>query len=116
MGYAPAVLAGILLLTQRKYVLGFIITLVAATCMFYQNHVQVMYYTFLIGGFLGLAYLIKAIREKTLKPFFISVGLAVVAVASSAASYAVMLMPTQDYVKETMRGGRSELTPLGQNQ
>ncbi|AXY73997.1 hypothetical protein D3H65_08375 [Paraflavitalea soli] len=112
MAYAPAILAGLILLSQRKYIIGFLITLVATTCMFYQNHVQVMYYTFLIAGFLGLAFLIKAIREKEFKPFLISVGLSVLAIALSAASYAKMLLPTSEYVKETMRGGRSELTPL----
>ncbi len=112
MAYAPAILAGLVLLSQRKYILGFLITMVATTCMFYQNHVQVLYYTFLIAGFLGLAYLIKTIREKEFKPFFISIGLSVLAIALGAASYAKMLLPTSEYVKETMRGGRSELTPL----
>ena len=115
MAYAPAVLAGLILLTQRKYVLGFMATLVFTTCLFFQNHLQVVYYTFLIAGFLGLFWLIQAIREKALKPFAISMGLAVVAVALSIASFAIILMPTRDYVKETMRGGRSELTPLDKN-
>lgn len=112
MGYAPGVLAGLILLMQRKYVLGFIATLVFTTCLFYQNHLQVVYYTFLIAGFIGLAYLIQSIRQKTIKPLAIVVGLAVVAVGLSVASYAVVLLPTQGYVKETMRGGRSELTPI----
>lgn len=112
MGYAPAVLAGLVLLTQRKYIIGFLVMLIATTCMFYQNHVQVMFYTFLIAGFMGIAYLVKAIQQKAFKPFLITVGLAAVAVVLSAASYAVMLMPVQSYVKETMRGGRSELTPI----
>lgn len=113
MGYAPAVLAGFVLLSQRKYVLGFLTTLVFMTCLFFQNHLQVVYYTFLIAGFLGIAFLIQAIRNKSIKPFLTSAVLAVVAVALSAASFAVMLLPTRDYVKETMRGGRSELTPPG---
>ncbi len=112
MGYAPAVLAGLILLAQRKYVLGFMATLIFTTCLFYQNHLQVVYYTFLTAGFLGIAYLIQAIREKAIKPFVLTVCLAAVAVGLSAASFAVMLMPTRDYVKETMRGGRSELTPI----
>jgi hypothetical protein len=41
MGYAPAVLAGLILLTQRKYLLGFIVTLIFTTQLFYQNHVQI---------------------------------------------------------------------------
>src|SRR4028118_1674822 len=56
MGYAPAVLAGLILLTQRKYVLGFITTLLFTTLMVYQNHLQIVYYTFLVAVCLGVAY------------------------------------------------------------
>lgn len=112
MGYAPGVLAGFILLTQRKYVLGFLVTLIFTTGLFYQNHLQVVYYLFLTAGLMGLFYLIHAIRQKTLKPALLAAGLAVVAVGLSAASYMVMLLPIQHYTKETMRGGRSELTPL----
>jgi hypothetical protein len=112
MALAPGVLAGFILLTQRKYVLGFIVTLIFTTCLFYQNHIQVVYYTFLTAGFMAIAYLLHAILGKELKPAFMSLGVAAVALGLSAASYAVMLLPSQAYVKETMRGGRSELSPL----
>ncbi|WP_315824128.1 hypothetical protein [Paraflavitalea speifideaquila] len=42
-------------------------------------------------------------------------GLAIIAVGMSVAAFSIMLLPTKDYVKETMRGGRSELTPLDKN-
>lgn len=112
MGYAPAFLAGLILLSQRKYILGFMATLVFTTCLLYQNHLQIVYYTFLIAGFLGIAYLVRAIRQKEIKPFLAGCGLAVLAAIISFGAYAVVLLPTRDYVKETMRGGRSELTPL----
>jgi len=44
MGYAPAVLAGLILLMQRRYILGFALTLIASTLFFMQNHVQIVYY------------------------------------------------------------------------
>jgi hypothetical protein len=112
MGYAPAFLAGLVLLSQRKYILGFMTTLLFTTCLLFQNHLQVVYYTFLTAGFMAIAYLIHTIRQKEIKPFLTTAGLAVIAVIISVASYAVVLLPTRDYVKETMRGGRSELTPL----
>ncbi|WP_315824129.1 hypothetical protein [Paraflavitalea speifideaquila] len=34
MGYAPAMLAGLILLSKRQYVLGFLVTLVFTTCLF----------------------------------------------------------------------------------
>jgi hypothetical protein len=114
MGYAPAVLAGLILLTQRKYLLGFIVTLVFSTQLFYQNHVQIAYYTLLMAACLGVVYAIRAIRKKETGHLLKAGGLAVVALAMGALSYAVILFPTYDYAKETMRGGRSELTTPGE--
>lgn len=110
MGYAPAVLAGLLLLIQRKYVLGFLATLTFSTLMFYQNHPQICYYTLLIAACMGVAYLIKAVREKLFKHVAIVAGLAIIAVVIGASAYAVVLYPTSDFSKESIRGGRSELT------
>jgi hypothetical protein len=113
MGYAPAVLAGLILLTQRKYLLGFIVTLIFSTQLFYQNHIQIVYYTFLIAILISLAFLIQAIKNKELAHFGKVAGLALVAGGMGLLSYAVILFPTYIYSKETMRGGRSELTKPG---
>ena len=110
MGYAPAVLAGFILLTQRKYVLGFITALTFSTLLFYQNHVQIVYYTFLVILVAALAFLIKSIKEKDYTHLLKTAGLSIAAIGFGVASYAVMLMPLNEYAKETMRGGRSELT------
>ena len=110
MGYMPAVLAGLIILSQRKYWLGFITTLTFSTLMFYQNHIQIVYYTLLIAVCLGIAFFIRSFKEKDLAHFGKSAGLALVAAIMGVLSYAVMLLPTYDYTKETMRGGRSELT------
>lgn len=109
MGYAPAVLAGLVLLTQRRYLLGFITTLVFSTTLFFQNHVQIAYYTLLMALCLGVAYAIEAIRQKQWAHLGKVFGLAVVAGVMGALSFAVLLFPTYDYSRETMRGGRSEL-------
>jgi len=114
MGYTPAVLAGLVLLTQRKYLLGFILTLTFTTLLFYQNHVQIAYYAFLISICFGIVFLIRSIKNKELPHFFKAAGLALVAGIIGMLSYSVMLLPTYSYSKETMRGGRSELTTPGQ--
>lgn len=114
MGYAPAVLAGIILLTQRKYLLGFIVTLLFSTLLFYQNHVQIVYYTFLIALCLAVVFAIECLRKKEIVHFGKVAGLAAIAGITGALSYAVVLFPTYDYTAETMRGGRSELTQPGE--
>ena len=110
MGYMPAVIAGLILLAQRKYVLGFIATLLFSTLLTYQNHVQIVYYTFLVAICLGIAFAVHAIKAKQTRHLLSVAGLALVAGLLGVASFAVMYMPTADYAKETMRGGRSELT------
>ena len=110
MGYAPLVLAGVLLLMQRKYIWGFAITLISTTLFFNQNHVQIVYYFMLLFVFLGIAFLIQTIQSKDYKHFFQTAILAIVAVAISACSFAILLLPTKEYAAETMRGGKSELT------
>lgn len=114
MGYAPAVIAGLVLLSQRKYWLGFITTLTFSTLLFYQNHLQIVYYTLLIAVCVGIAFAIETIRKKDYLHLGKSAGLALAGALLGVASYAVMLLPTYDYSKETMRGGHSELT-LGQD-
>ncbi|MEO6719859.1 MAG: YfhO family protein [Ferruginibacter sp.] len=113
MGYAPMVLAGLILLMQRKYIWGFALTLIATTQFFNQNHVQIVYYFMLLFVCLGITFLIQTFKTKDFKHFITAAALALVAVALSAGSFAVILLPTGEFAKETMRGGRSELT-IGQ--
>jgi hypothetical protein len=115
MGYAPAVLAGLVILSQRRYLLGFITTLVFSTLMFYQNHIQIVYYTLLMALCVGVVYAIECIRKKEFGHLLKAGGLALVAALMGMLSYAVMLFPTYDYAKETMRGGRSELVKPGES-
>ncbi|MEO6230453.1 MAG: YfhO family protein [Ferruginibacter sp.] len=110
MGYAPLVLAGLILLIQRKYIWGFAVTLIASTLFFMQNHVQIVYYFMLLFVCLGITFLIQTFKTKDFKHFLTAAALALVAVGLSAGSFAVILLPTKEYAKETMRGGRSELT------
>ncbi len=110
MGYAPLVLAGIILLMQRKYIWGFAVTLIATNMFFNQNHVQIVYYFMLLIVCLGITFLIQKFKTKDFKHLISAATLAFVAVAISACSFAVILLPTKEYAKETMRGGRSELT------
>ncbi|MBL7700259.1 MAG: YfhO family protein [Chitinophagaceae bacterium] len=113
MGYAPAVLAGLVLLTQRKYLLGFIVTLIFATQLFWQNHIQIAFYTFLIAIVFAIVLFIRSLKNKELPHFAKVCGLGAVAGIMGFLSYAVVIFPTYTYTKETMRGGRSELTSPG---
>ena len=110
IGYAPAVLAGLLLLYQRRYLIGFTITSLFSFFLIEQNHVQIVYYTLIMAVIMTIAYLIKSYREKQVGFAVKGAALGLLAGILGLACCAVTMMPTYEYAKESMRGGKSELT------
>lgn len=110
IGYAPAVIAGLLLLLQRKYLLGAALMTIFFSLQVSTQHLQVVYYTLISAGFLTLAYLIYSWQEKQLRATFIGLAIAVVAGIVGFGAYSMNNLPVQEFSKETMRGGRTELT------
>ena len=110
MAYAPAVLAGIQLIFKQKYWIGSAVLLTSGILMLGQLHQQIVYYTLLIVVFMTIPFIINCIKEKNIKHLaisaIISIGIGAVILGTMAMSY----WPTYEFSKETMRGGRSELT------
>ena len=115
IGYMPAVIAGLLLLFQRKYWFGFSITALFSALLIGQNHLQMVYYTLIFCAIISIAYLIRAYKQKQISVALKGAGLGLLAGILGLACSAVTMMPTYEYAKESMRGGRSELTLPGQN-
>lgn len=101
----PAVIGGCMLCYQKKYIVGFIVTLLATGLNVYWNHQQISYYTLLMLIPLAITYLVYAIREKKQKQFWTASAALVVAAIMAIAPAMDKLVPTWDYSKETMRGG-----------
>lgn len=99
------ILASIVLIFRRKYVWGGILFALALGLQITFNHIQITYYTAMMAGILGVAYFIYAIKEKTLKQFFIGVGVLLIGSALALATNASHLVVNQEYAKYTMRGG-----------
>lgn len=110
MAYAPAVLAGLQLIFKQKYWLGSAVLTTSGVLLLSQHHQQIVYYTLLMVVFMTIPFIIKCIKEKRVKHLvvsaLISMGLGVVILGNMAMTY----WPTYEFSKETMRGGRSELT------
>jgi len=111
IGYAPAVIAGLLLLFRRKYWAGFTITALFSFFLISENHVQIVYYTLIIALIMTIAFLIKSYKEKQFGKAIKSAALGLLAGIIGLACCAVSMIPTYQYAKESMRGGKSELTP-----
>ncbi len=110
MAYAPAVLAGLQMLFQKKYWLGSAVLLTGGILLLGQLHQQIVYYTLLIAVFMTIPFIIKCVKEKQLKHLGISAMISIGIGALMLCTMAVIYWPTYEFSKETMRGGRSELT------
>ncbi len=109
IAYMPLVLSGILLVFQKKYIYGFLLTTVAMGLELVSNHFQMTYYLLFLVIVLGIVYLIDAINKNMLPHYFKSIGVLVAAVILSISLNATNILATQEYVKESTRG-KSELT------
>jgi hypothetical protein len=116
IGFMPAAVAGLILILRKKYLSGAALLAISiglqATVT---QHVQIIYYTLIIFGIIGIAFLVKSWKEKSISDAFIAGAIAIVATAIGFCTNAVSFLPLQEYAKETMRGGKSQLTTNGKN-
>jgi len=110
LALAPAVIAGLLLLFQKKYWTGFALTALFSALLIEQNHLQIVYYTLIIAVFFTVTFLINSYRKNDFISAVKASLLGLTAGLLGLASTAVVNMPTYEYAKESMRGGKSELT------
>ena len=108
LAYLPPLIAGIVLSYRGKYLWGFIVTAIFAAFEVDANHVQMTYYYLFIILFMIIAYLVDAVRKKTIKLF-----MKATAVCAAGALIGVLmnisnLYHTWQYAQESMRG-KSEL-------
>ncbi|OEK08583.1 hypothetical protein A8C32_03790 [Flavivirga aquatica] len=109
IAYMPLVVSGVLLVFQKKYISGFLLTTIAMGLELVANHFQMTYYLMFLVIILGVVYLIDAYKKKILTHYFKSVGIMAAAVILSIALNATNVLATSEYVKESKRG-KSELT------
>lgn len=109
MAYMPAVLAGILLIFEKKYWLGGLLTALFTSAMLAMNHVQIVYYLLIIIAVLLVFKLVEWIKAKEYKHLIMASSIALVAGLTGVMANAILLLTTYDYQKYTIRGGTSEL-------
>nr|MCR4826460.1 hypothetical protein [Bacteroidales bacterium] len=106
---APILGSMLLILQRKKYLWGGLLFALSLGIQIACNHIQITYYTMLIGIILGLVYLVYAIKDKEFKPLFLGVGVMLIGIGFAIGANARLLFINQEYVKYTMRGG-SEIT------
>lgn len=110
IGYAPGVIAGFLLLLKRQYLWGTALLAFFFASELGTQHLQIVYYTLISMALLALFCAIQEIRQGRLKDLAIAIGLAAIACGIGFGTSVGATLPDQEYTKETMRGGRTELT------
>lgn len=109
IAYMPLVLAGVLWVFQKKYVLGFIVTGLAMALEIYTNHIQMTYYLGFCLLILGIVELINAIKDKIVPIFIKQAAVIIAAVILGIGANASRLMAMKEYTDFSTRG-KSELT------
>ncbi len=109
IAYMPLVLSGILLAFQKKYIFGFLLTVIALALEISTNHFQMTYYLMFLVVILGIVYLVDAFKKQELPHYFKAVGILSIAAILALGLNATNIMATQEYVKHSTRG-KSEIT------
>jgi Bacterial membrane protein YfhO len=110
LAYSPALLASLLLLYDKKYVLGTALTALFTAIMINMNHYQVVYYFMIIAVIVTIFHAIQWIKQKDWKHVALSASLALVAAGFGVLSNIGSLWPTYEYSKATIRGGNPGLS------
>ncbi len=106
----PPLLASIFIAYRGKWLLGGVLTSLFLGFALMGNHPQIIYYTLYFIAIIFIYKLVDSITQKTIPAFakrtLILLGFGILgAIPSSTKMYI-----TYDYAKETIRGGKSELT------
>jgi len=110
IAYMAPLIGSIFLTFRDKKIIGSILTAFFLSLAIRANHIQILYYTLIIVLIFGIVELIYSIKEKKLKDFLQSTGLALAAAVLAIGMNATSLLTTNEYSKYTMRGESNGLS------
>ena len=109
IAYMPMVVAGFIMVFQRKYILGGLLTMFAVALEVNANHFQMTYYLLILLLILSGYFIYEGIKSKEYKPLLISVGTlfgaGIIAIGANAGN----LLATVEYANFSIRG-KSDLS------
>lgn len=109
IAYMPLVIAGFILVFQKKYILGGLLTLFATALEINANHFQMTYYLLIFLLILTGYFIYQAVKEKEYKSLLYSFGVLAVAGIFALGANATNLLATAEYADFSTRG-KSELS------
>ena len=109
IGYMAAVIAGFVYIFKKRYLLGACLTMVF-TSFGMILHPQMAYYYMMMLGIFGVAEVYIHLKDNRIKDLIVGVGIFAVSLGIGLGTGYSNIKTNSEYVKETMRGGHSELT------
>lgn len=109
IGYMPLVIAGFILVFQKKYIWGGLLTMFAVALEINANHFQMTYYLLIFLLILSGYFIYQAVKEKEYKSLLTSFGVLAIAGIFAIGANATNLLATAEYANFSTRG-KSELT------
>ena len=109
IAYMPLVVAGVLLVFKKRYIVGGLLTMLAVALEINANHFQMTYYLLFLLLILGLYYTYKFIKNKELKELLLVGGTFAVALLFAIGANATSLLATKEFTDYSIRG-KSDLT------
>jgi hypothetical protein len=109
IAYFPVVVAGFLLVFQRKYIVGGLLTLFAIALEINANHFQMTYYLLILLSAITIFYVYKSFKSKEIQSLFYSFGILIAAGILAVGANATGILATAEYADFSIRG-KSELT------
>lgn len=109
IAYFPMVLAGVLLVFQKRYIVGGLLTMIAAALEIQANHFQMTYYLLILLLIVGIYYSVKYIKAKAYKDLAKVTGVFLIAGILAVGANVTNILATSEYTDFSIRG-KSELT------
>ncbi|REH50521.1 membrane protein YfhO [Tenacibaculum gallaicum] len=109
IGYMPMVIAGVIYIFRKRYLLGFILTALAMALEVYSNHPQMTYYLGFCLLILAIVEFIEAFKTRTLPVFLKQSLVLVAAMLIGIGANSTRLLAMKEYADYSTRG-KSELT------
>ena len=115
LAYTPALMGALLLLFDKKYLIGFTLAALFTSLQIGQGHQQISYYAFLIMAIMTMFFIANAIKQKQTKGLIKTISLLILAGVLGIAVCAIHIFPTYDYAKYSKRGGQLQMDASNKN-
>ncbi len=108
IGFMAPALAGVILLYNKKYIQGGILTALSLGMQLASSHPQISYYTLILLGIIAATYFVISIKAKEIKHFGIATAILALAGIFAFMGNITQAWTNYEYQKYSIRGSASE--------